>query len=38
MLCGINTHTWSCRALSWFAVGCYYYCIKKYAEARRYFR
>ncbi|ESQ27246.1 hypothetical protein EUTSA_v10018370mg [Eutrema salsugineum] len=25
------------KALSWFAVGCYYYCIKKYAEARRYF-
>ncbi|CAN6820665.1 unnamed protein product, partial [Brassica oleracea] len=25
-------------ALSWFPVGCYYYCIKKYAEARRYFR
>uniref|UniRef100_A0A0D3BN88 Uncharacterized protein n=1 Tax=Brassica oleracea var. oleracea TaxID=109376 RepID=A0A0D3BN88_BRAOL len=24
-------------ALSWFPVGCYYYCIKKYAEARRYF-
>nr|ACT78471.1 anaphase promoting complex/cyclosome subunit [Oryza sativa Indica Group] len=26
-----------CRALSWFAVGCYYYCIKKYDQARRYF-
>ncbi|KFK42244.1 hypothetical protein AALP_AA2G230100 [Arabis alpina] len=25
------------KALSWFAVGCYYYCIKKYGEARRYF-
>lgn len=27
-----------CRALSWFAVGCYYYCIKKYDQSRRYFR
>uniref|UniRef100_A0ACD5TVM6 Uncharacterized protein n=1 Tax=Avena sativa TaxID=4498 RepID=A0ACD5TVM6_AVESA len=26
-----------CRAISWFAVGCYYYCIKKYDQARRYF-
>lgn len=26
------------RALSWFAVGCYYYCIKKYDQSRRYFR
>ncbi|RVW43026.1 Anaphase-promoting complex subunit 6 [Vitis vinifera] len=25
------------RALSWFAVGCYYYCIKKYDQSRRYF-
>ncbi|CAA7402376.1 unnamed protein product [Spirodela intermedia] len=25
------------RALSWFAVGCYYQCIKKYDQARRYF-
>ncbi|KAJ8422598.1 hypothetical protein Cgig2_022660 [Carnegiea gigantea] len=25
-------------ALSWFAVGCYYYCIKKYDQSRRYFR
>ncbi|KAF9621856.1 hypothetical protein IFM89_028444 [Coptis chinensis] len=25
------------RALSWFAVGCYYYCIKKYGESRRFF-
>ncbi|CAL1408150.1 unnamed protein product [Linum trigynum] len=25
------------RALSWFAVGCYYYCIKKYEQSRRYF-
>ncbi|KAJ4839208.1 Cell division cycle protein 16 [Turnera subulata] len=25
------------KALSWFAVGCYYYCIKKYNQARRYF-
>ncbi|KAF3647223.1 Anaphase-promoting complex subunit 6 [Capsicum annuum] len=25
------------KALSWFAVGCYYYCIKKYDQARRYF-
>ncbi|XP_031286814.1 anaphase-promoting complex subunit 6 isoform X1 [Pistacia vera] len=25
------------RALSWFAVGCYYYCIKKYAQSRRFF-
>ncbi|KAM1169142.1 hypothetical protein ACFX19_031500 [Malus domestica] len=25
-------------ALSWFAVGCYYYCIKKYVESHRYFR
>ncbi|KAH1127213.1 hypothetical protein GLYMA_06G228700v4 [Glycine max] len=24
-------------ALSWFAVGCYYYCIKKYDQSRRYF-
>ncbi|CAN6561110.1 unnamed protein product [Malus baccata var. baccata] len=27
-----------CGALSWFAVGCYYYCIKKYVESQRYFR
>lgn len=26
------------RALSWFAVGCYYYCIRKYDQSRRYFR
>ncbi|CAN6558286.1 hypothetical protein ACFX2I_007791 [Malus domestica] len=25
------------KALSWFAVGCYYYCIKKYVESHRYF-
>ncbi|KAI4333556.1 hypothetical protein L6164_018344 [Bauhinia variegata] len=25
------------KALSWFAVGCYYCCIKKYDQARRYF-
>ncbi|KAJ6845057.1 anaphase-promoting complex subunit 6 [Iris pallida] len=25
------------KALSWFAVGCYYYCIKKYDQARRHF-
>ncbi|XP_078431179.1 anaphase promoting complex 6 isoform X2 [Wolffia australiana] len=25
------------RALSWFAIGCYYQCIKKYDQARRYF-
>ncbi|RLN19744.1 anaphase-promoting complex subunit 6 [Panicum miliaceum] len=25
------------KALSWFSVGCYYYCIKKYDQARRYF-
>nr|CAD1837361.1 unnamed protein product [Ananas comosus var. bracteatus] len=25
------------KALSWFAVGCYYHCIKKYDQARRYF-
>ncbi|XP_058221476.1 anaphase-promoting complex subunit 6 isoform X1 [Rhododendron vialii] len=25
------------KALSWFAVGCYYYCIKKFDQARRYF-
>ncbi|CAN1297546.1 Anaphase-promoting complex subunit 6 [Linum perenne] len=25
------------RAISWFAVGCYYYCIKKYEQSRRYF-
>uniref|UniRef100_A0ACD5XIL1 Uncharacterized protein n=1 Tax=Avena sativa TaxID=4498 RepID=A0ACD5XIL1_AVESA len=25
------------KAISWFAVGCYYYCIKKYDQARRYF-
>lgn len=25
------------KALSWFAVGCYYYCIKKYDHARRHF-
>ncbi|GAB4849379.1 Cell division cycle protein 16 [Ancistrocladus abbreviatus] len=25
------------KALSWFAVGCYYYCIKKYEQSRRYF-
>ncbi|KAL2943636.1 Anaphase-promoting complex subunit 6 [Bienertia sinuspersici] len=24
--------------LSWFAVGCYYYCIRKYDQSRRYFR
>ncbi|KAF9666702.1 hypothetical protein SADUNF_Sadunf16G0256300 [Salix dunnii] len=26
------------KALSWFAVGCYYYCIKKYDQSRCYFR
>ncbi|XP_065627398.1 anaphase-promoting complex subunit 6 isoform X3 [Quercus suber] len=26
------------KALSWFAVGCYYYCIKKYDQSHRYFR
>ncbi|KAL5731925.1 Cell division cycle protein 16 [Ranunculus cassubicifolius] len=25
------------KALSWFAVGCYYYCIKKYDQSQRYF-
>ncbi|KAL1299754.1 anaphase-promoting complex subunit 6 isoform X1 [Arachis ipaensis] len=25
------------KALSWYAVGCYYYCIKKYDVSRRYF-
>ncbi|KAI3838973.1 hypothetical protein MKX03_031071 [Papaver bracteatum] len=25
------------KALSWYAVGCYYYCIKKYDQSRRYF-
>ncbi|KAA8526750.1 hypothetical protein F0562_009021 [Nyssa sinensis] len=25
------------KALSWFAVGCYYYCINKYDQSRRYF-
>ncbi|KAF5204619.1 Cell division cycle 16-like protein [Thalictrum thalictroides] len=25
------------RALSWFAVGCYYYCIKKYDQSRRFY-
>lgn len=25
------------KALSWFAVGCYYYCIKKYDQSHRYF-
>ncbi|PON98465.1 N-terminal acetyltransferase A, auxiliary subunit [Trema orientale] len=25
------------KALSWFAVGCYYYCIKKYVQSRSYF-
>ncbi|KAG8364851.1 hypothetical protein BUALT_Bualt18G0041500 [Buddleja alternifolia] len=25
------------KALSWFAVGCYYYCIRKYDQSRRYF-
>ncbi|KAH8518734.1 hypothetical protein H0E87_000544 [Populus deltoides] len=25
------------KALSWFAVGCCYYCIKKYDQSRRYF-
>ncbi|KAF5728257.1 anaphase-promoting complex subunit 6 [Tripterygium wilfordii] len=25
------------KALSWFAVGCYYSCIKKYEQSRRYF-
>lgn len=25
------------KALSWFAVGCYYFCIKKYDQAHRYF-
>ncbi|XP_065018940.1 anaphase-promoting complex subunit 6-like isoform X1 [Musa acuminata AAA Group] len=25
------------KALSWFSVGCYYFCIKKYDQSRRYF-
>ncbi|KAL2620164.1 hypothetical protein R1flu_000369 [Riccia fluitans] len=25
------------KAISWFAVGCYYYCIRQYDHARRYF-
>lgn len=25
------------KALSWFAVGCYYFCIKKFDQSRRYF-
>ncbi|GBG90196.1 hypothetical protein CBR_g50377, partial [Chara braunii] len=25
------------KAISWFAVGCYYYCIRQYDSARRYF-
>ncbi|KVI10531.1 Tetratricopeptide-like helical, partial [Cynara cardunculus var. scolymus] len=25
------------KAISWFSVGCYYYCIKKYDQSRRYF-
>ena len=25
------------RALSWFAVGCYYMCTRQYESARRYF-
>ncbi|KAI4387990.1 hypothetical protein MLD38_000369 [Melastoma candidum] len=25
------------KALSWFAVGCYYYCVKKFEQSRRYF-
>ncbi|KAH1073793.1 hypothetical protein J1N35_026121, partial [Gossypium stocksii] len=25
------------KALSWFAVGCYYYCIKKYDQSCHYF-
>ncbi|KAJ8755562.1 hypothetical protein K2173_022141 [Erythroxylum novogranatense] len=25
------------KALSWFAVGCYYYCITKYGQSQRYF-
>ncbi|XP_078177095.1 anaphase promoting complex 6 isoform X1 [Carex rostrata] len=25
------------KAVSWFAVGCYYYCIKKYSQARQHF-
>ncbi|OIW08211.1 hypothetical protein TanjilG_15172 [Lupinus angustifolius] len=25
------------KALSWFAVGCYYYCIEKYEQSRHYF-
>ncbi|EYU26316.1 hypothetical protein MIMGU_mgv1a004647mg [Erythranthe guttata] len=25
------------KALSWFAVGCYYFCTKKYDQSRRYF-
>lgn len=32
---------WFCdaldRAISWFAVGCYYYCIRQFDHARRYF-
>ena len=26
------------KAVSWFAVGCYYYCIKQYDSAERYFQ
>jgi anaphase-promoting complex subunit 6 len=25
------------KAIAWFAVGCYYYCIRNYDSARRYF-
>ena len=25
------------RAVSWFAVGCYYYCVRRFDAARRYF-
>ncbi|XP_057958484.1 anaphase-promoting complex subunit 6 isoform X2 [Malania oleifera] len=38
-------YLWACnlvkdypqKALSWFAVGCYYYCINKFDQSRRYF-
>ena len=28
---------WHCSALSWFAVACYYFCIRQLDQARRYF-
>lgn len=36
MACNL-TKDYPQKALSWFAVGCYYYCIKKYDQSRRYF-